>query len=210
MLGRPSRALAGCAVAAAIASLAPAVRAQPEAQPAPQPPEAAAPPPATPAPAAAPPWSEQPGQAPPQRTAPGEPRVKPPARIAIVPDYPNFGATTPAIAKVRANPAMMHWGMAMTVGGLLVTIAGAVITASSIDVVDIYCDGPAVCAHRDDTVKKGIGSTMLVGGAALGAIGFPMWLFGGRMVPVKNTGWSASLRPDLKLGPGSGKISFAF
>ena len=101
---------------------------------------------------------------------------------------------------------MMYWGIVMTTGGLLVTIAGSVITASSIDAVDIYCDGPAVCLHRDDTVRKGVGSTMLVGGALVGAVGFPLWLYGGRMVPAK----SGALTPEVRVGAGSARVSFAF
>jgi hypothetical protein len=126
--------------------------------------------------------------------------------VLLLPDYPNFGPSQAVVPKVRANPSMMHWGIAMTTGGLLVTIAGSIITASSIDAVDIYCDGPAVCLRRDDTVRKAVGSTMLVGGALVGAIGFPLWLFGGRMVPTK----SGALTPEVKVGAGSARVSFAF
>jgi hypothetical protein len=133
------------------------------------------------------------------------------ANRSLAPDYPAFGSPRPAIPKVRASSTMMTAGILMTTGGILLVIAGSVITASAIDVVDIYCDGPAVCLHRDDTVKKGVGSVMLGGGAVIGAVGFPMWLIGGRMVPVKNspqkTGFFA---PDVRVGVGNAKVTFSF
>ncbi len=141
----------------------------------------------------------------PTSTQTSTPTAKP---NVVLLQYPNFGVADPGVPKARANATMMYWGIGMTTGGLLLTIAGAVITASSIDAVDIYCDGPAVCLHRDDTVKKGIGSTMLVGGAVIGAIGFPLWLFGGRMVPVKPK--MGSIAPDVRVGPASARVSFAF
>jgi hypothetical protein len=201
MLRRPSSALAGCAVAVAIATFALTGAAQPEAQP--------PPPPLPPSGEAGtpPPWTGQP-------PVPSPPTLPPAAATqtakpaVVLPDYPNFGTADPGVPKARANPTMMYFGIAMTTGGLLLTIAGSIITASSIDAVDIYCDGPAVCLHRDDTVKKGIGTTMLVGGAAIGAIGFPLWLFGGRMVPVKRK--ASWMTPDVRVGAGSARVSFAF
>jgi hypothetical protein len=210
MLRRFQRAL-GTAVALAVVTGTLTATAQPEPQP-------TAPPPTSPAteppgPPAAPPWVGPSGAAVPPSLPPALPvaPAKPaPAPAVVLPEYPNFGTADPGVPKARANATMMYWGIGMTTGGLLVTIAGSIITASSIDVVDIYCDGPAVCLHRDDTVKKGIGSTMLVGGAIVGAIGFPLWLFGGRMVRVKPGARAASLTPDVRVGPASASASFAF
>jgi hypothetical protein len=211
MLRRPSSALAGCALAVAIATFALTGAAQPEAQPTPPPlppsGDAGTPPPLPPSGlTSTPPWTGQPPI--PSPTVPLAPATRTTKPNVVLPDYPNFGTADPGVPKARANPTMMYFGIAMTTGGLLLTIAGSIITASSIDAVDIYCDGPAVCLHRDDTVKKGIGTTMLVGGAAIGAIGFPLWLFGGRMVPVKPK--VGSVTPDVRVGAGSARVSFAF
>lgn len=204
----------------------------PEAQPAPPPvgaqPAQPAPPPggATPS-APLGPAQPPPGAAPPA-VQPWYPQP-PPDGTQPWPYYPQYGygygyenpyLAPPPPPKEPYNRTFMAVGITMTVAGVLGLIVGAVVVASSKERIDVYCDGPTLCARIDDQARKGVGiGTMVVGGVSA-TVGIPLWIIGGRRVPVRKKDSNpngtappaagASLLPELRVGPTSASLTFQF
>ena len=173
--------------------------------------------PAAPVPGAAPPgvqpWYPQPPEG-----------VQP---WAYYPQY-GYGYDNPYLApppppREPYNRTYMIAGITMTVAGVLGLIVGAVVVASAKERIDVYCDGPFLCARIDDNVRKGVGiGTMIVGGVAA-TVGIPLWIVGGRRVPVRKKDGApngttpsappaagARLLPELRVGPTSASLAFQF
>jgi hypothetical protein len=196
------------AAAAAMQLIATNALAQPAPGPlptaAPPPSSSVAAPPAPPAPVAPPPGAAvaPPLQPPPTASAPPQPPQYPPGYG--YPGYPppytypgygypypygyyaqqDYGPPPPPTR--HASSEMMAAGITMTAGGLVALFAGSIFLAASKDKIDIYCDGPLLCGHKDQPTMKGAGITMMIGGGVVAVVGIPLWIVGARRVPLKD------------------------
>jgi hypothetical protein len=100
------------------------------------------------------------------------------------------------------------------------------VVASAKERIDVYCDGPFLCARIDDNVRKGIGIGTMVAGGVAATVGIPLWIIGGRRVPVRKKEGApngtapsepppppaagARLLPELRVGPTSASLAFQF
>lgn len=84
---------------------------------------------------------------------------------------------------------MMVGGVLLTTGGILGVLIGAAVTSTAADQIAIYCNqgfGVQVCETRADEVQQGVGIGVLVAGFAAIGVGIPLWIIGGKRVPVKD------------------------
>jgi hypothetical protein len=225
----PARRLALGALCALAVALSPGIApaqspsppaASPGAPPAPPgAPPAQAPPGAPPAgvpPSAWPPPSAHPGYVPiPANELP--PGYAPP--LGYMPIYdPSAADPTslppPPPRKLYSVP-MIVGGILMIAGGLGSAAAGAYLISSSKDRIEIYCDGPFLCATVDDVNRRGAGIALMVVGAVVGAAGIPLWALGARTVAVKSDDQKPPARPawqapEVRVGAGSASLTLRF
>lgn len=179
-----------------------------------------APPPGWPGPAApgqpgAQPPGAPPGYGPAQPGAPppGQPWYPPPDQYNPWMYYPQYnygGYDSPYLApppppKEPYNRNFQTAGILMTLGGVAGLITGAVVTATAKDRIDVYCDGPVLCAHLDDPTLKGVGIGLMIGSGIVATVGIPLWIIGGRKVPVrrKEVETKQQLAPGGSPAPGA-------
>jgi hypothetical protein len=212
---RPSRSLAAIALLLASASplgVASAQTAPPSAAPrsaAPQP-GAAQPQPGAQPPGAMQPGAMQPGAPPTAYTPPGG------AQAWMFTQAPYYGYGTPYVPPPREpfSRGAMTAGAAMTIGGLSALVAGSIVTTVAHGRVDVYCDGPALCAQVDDPKLAQPGLALMIVGGVAAAVGIPLWFYGGRLVPVRKSDAApppgAQAAPVLRVGVGGASLSLRF
>jgi hypothetical protein len=114
---------------------------------------------------------------------------------------------------------MMVGGILLTAGGAVSLIAGAALYGSSKDTADVYCDdgtGPYLCTTKDDVGRATAGVIMMIGGGLGLAVGIPLWVIGGKMVPIKDQPKDETPappktgRPEVLVGPGSAAMRWRF
>lgn len=83
---------------------------------------------------------------------------------------------------------MMVGGVLLTTGGILGVLIGSAVATTASDQIPIYCDqgfGPTICETRADETQLAVGIATLVTGFVAIGVGIPLWVIGGKRVPVK-------------------------
>lgn len=86
---------------------------------------------------------------------------------------------------------MMVGGVLLTTGGILGVLIGSAVATTASDQIPIYCDqgfGPTICETRADETQLAVGVATLVTGFVAIGVGIPLWVIGGKRVPVKEDG----------------------
>ncbi len=92
----------------------------------------------------------------------------------------------PPPPKQAANRKLMIAGIVAATGGVATLITGSILMSVAKERIDVYRDGPAYCCSIADAPLRNAGITMLVIGGITATIGVPMWMIGGRRVPVRS------------------------
>lgn len=92
----------------------------------------------------------------------------------------------PPPPKEAANRKLMIAGIVAATGGVATLITGSILMSVAKERIDVYRDGPAYCCSIDDAPLRNAGITMLVIGGITATIGVPLWMIGGRRVPVRS------------------------
>lgn len=100
--------------------------------------------------------------------------------------------------KEAANRGLMIAGILAAGAGVATLITGSVLMSVATERIDVYRDGPAYCCSIDDAPLRNAGITMLVVGGITAALGVPLWMIGGRRVPVRK---STTENPDAAPQP---------
>jgi hypothetical protein len=173
-------------------------------------------------------WSPPPaqwGQPPPQwgpQPAPGYwPQyapAAPPAAVIYRQEQPF--SLPPPVPKEPVNRTLMTVGIVAAVGGVATLITGSILMSVAKERVDVYRDGPAYCCSIDDAPLRNAGIATLVTGGIVAAIGIPLWMIGGRRVPVHKATTEApgaappkapaSTAPLLRVGATGASLSWQF
>lgn len=130
-------------------------------------------------------------------------------------------ALPPAPPKEPANRKLMTAGIVASIGGVATLITGAVLMSVAKDRIDVYRDGPAYCCSIDDAPLRNAGIGLLVTGGIVATIGVPLWMIGGRRVPIHKPSMektedspapkTPALRlPLLRVGAGAASLSWQF
>jgi hypothetical protein len=93
----------------------------------------------------------------------------------------------PPAPKEAANRKLMIAGIVAATGGVATLITGSILMSVATERIDVYRDGPAYCCSIDDAPLRNAGITMLVIGGITATIGVPLWMIGGRRVPVRRS-----------------------
>lgn len=189
---------------------------------APSPPAAPPPaiaPPDVPAPQPAP-WSPQPqGWGPqPQGWGPQPAPVYWPQYVPMTPPSAGFYpqqepfSLPPSTPKEPAHRTLMKLGIAASIGGVATLITGSILMSIAKKRIDVYRDGPTYCCAIDDAPLRNAGIALLVSGGIIATIGIPLWMIGGRRVPVRKTTQEApaSAMPLLRVGATGASLSWQF
>lgn len=114
---------------------------------------------------------------------------------------------------------MMVGGILLTTGGILGVLIGSAVTSTAADQIPIYCDqgfGPTICETRADETQLGLGIATLVTGVVAIGVGIPLWIVGGKKVPLveKPAENAAPEAPktslELVVGPSSAALRATF
>jgi hypothetical protein len=85
---------------------------------------------------------------------------------------------------------MMVGGVLLTTGGILGVLIGSAVATTAADQIPIYCNQPGfgvtVCETRADETQLAAGIATLVTGFVAIGVGIPLWIIGGKRVPVKD------------------------
>lgn len=160
----------------------------------------------------APVWSPPPGQT----YWPSYAPAYPPSPSFYGPEVPF--SLPPSTPKEPANRPMQVAGIVATVGGVVTLITGSILMSIAKDRIDVYRDGPAYCCAIDDAPLRNAGITMLVIGGITATVGVPLWMIGGRRVPIRKsttpdatTPKAPALRaPLLRVGASGAAVSWQF
>ncbi len=169
-----------------------------------------------------PPWAPQP-QPWPQQPAPGYwPQYVPatPPSASFYPPQEPFSLPPPT-PKEPAHRAVMTAGILASIGGVATLITGSILMSVAKERIDVYRDGPTYCCAIDDAPLRNAGITLLVIGGITATIGIPLWMIGGRRVPVRKTTQPdapstvlprapASVAPQLRIGVSGASLSWQF
>ncbi len=94
---------------------------------------------------------------------------------------------------------MMVGGVLLTSGGILAVLIGSSVASTADGQIPIYCDqgfGPTICETRDDESQFIGGVVTLVAGFAAIGVGIPLWVKGGKRVPVKEGSGEQQATPE--------------
>ena len=160
----------------------------------------------------APAWSPPPGQTYWPTYAP----AYPPSPSFYGPEAPF--SLPPATPKEPATSRMQTAGIVAAITGVATLITGSILMSIAKDRIDVYRDGPAYCCSIDDAPLRNAGITMLVIGGITATVGVPLWMIGGRRVPIRKptapddtSPKTPALRaPLLRVGAGSAALSWQF
>lgn len=112
----------------------------------------------------------------------------------------------------------MGIGIAMTSVGIVGLLSGLASFASANNRIDVYCDGGFQCGTRDDEDLQVAGGVLMIVGGVMGAVGIPLWVIGGKRIPLKPnespegtpSEKPAAAQARLKIGPGSLGLHVSF
>lgn len=171
-------------------------------------------------------WSPPPQQwAAPQQQPWGAPQPAPgswPTYAPPAPLSPSFYrpeepfSLPPPVPKEPANSKLMAVGIVASIGGVATLITGSILMSVAKERIDVYRDGPTYCCAIDDAPMRNAGITMLVIGGITATVGIPLWMIGGRRVPVRKTTTAAppkapaSAAPLLRVGATGASLSWQF
>jgi hypothetical protein len=122
----------------------------------------------------------------------------------------------PTVPKEAANSRLMSVGIVAAIGGVATLITGSILMSVAKERIDVYRDGPQYCCSIDDAPMRNAGITMLVIGGITATVGIPLWMIGGRRVPVRKTTTTAppktpaSAAPLLRVGASGASLSWQF
>ena len=123
----------------------------------------------------------------------------------------------PPVPKEAANSKLMGVGIAAAIGGVATLITGSILMSVAKERIDVYRDGPTYCCAIDDAPMRNVGITMLVIGGITATVGIPLWMIGGRRVPIRKTTTTtapprtpASAAPLLRVGTSRASLSWQF
>ncbi|MEP7119646.1 MAG: hypothetical protein ABJE95_02005 [Byssovorax sp.] len=122
----------------------------------------------------------------------------------------------PPVPKEAANSKLMTVGIVAAIGGVATLITGSILMSVAKERIDVYRDGPSYCCSIDDAPMRNAGITLLVVGGITATIGVPLWMIGGRRVPVRKTTTTepprtpASAAPVLRIGASRASLSWQF
>lgn len=121
-------------------------------------------------------------------------------------------APPPPPPRRRNDTRMMIGGIFMVAGGIATVITGAYLISSSRERIDIYCDGPVLCAQKDDMTRKIGGGVVMALGALISAAGVPMWIIGSKLVLDERAAGAkkSASAPILRVGPASASLTLPF
>lgn len=161
----------------------------------------------------------------------GAPAWSPPPRQTYWPSYapeyppsPSFYgpqvpfSLPPPTPKEPANRQMQAAGIVAAIGGVVTLITGSILMSIAKDRIDVYRDGPAYCCSINDAPLRNAGITLLVIGGITATVGVPLWMIGGRRVPIRKsttpdatTPKAPALRaPLLRVGASGAALSWQF
>jgi hypothetical protein len=115
-------------------------------------------------------------------------------------DYPRVVTGPPGVKKRNVSTSAIVSGVLLTSAGVIGMVAGATAIALSKNAVQIFCDGPELCGHKDHDTRKTAGVLLMIGGVAASAAGIPLWAYGARQ--VRADGKPSHRDEDLKLRGG--------
>jgi hypothetical protein len=140
----------------------------------------------------APVWGPNPGQ-------PAWPAYSPayPASPTFYQQQEPFSLPPPA-PKEAANRKLMITGIVAASTGVATLIVGSIIMSIATKRIDVYRDGPAYCCSIDDAPLRNAGIAMLVAGGITATLGVPLWMIGGRRVPVRGATHKPDASPQVK------------
>lgn len=155
---------------------------------------------------------------------PGQPAW--PAYAPAYPASPSFYQQTepfslpPPVPKEAANRKMMITGIVAASTGVATLIAGSILMSIATERIDVYRDGPAYCCSIDDAPLRNAGIAMLVAGGITATVGVPLWMIGGRRVPIRGATEKPTAAPQataptlraplLRVGATGASVSWQF
>jgi hypothetical protein len=83
---------------------------------------------------------------------------------------------------------MMVGGILLTTAGIIGVLAGSAVASTAANQIPIYCDsqfGPTICETRADETQAAVGYGVMITGIVALGVGVPLWVIGGKRVPVK-------------------------
>jgi len=114
---------------------------------------------------------------------------------------------------------MMVGGVLLTTGGILGVLIGSAVASSASEQIEIYCDQGGfvgVCERRTDEGQQAAGIAVLVTGFVALGVGIPLWVIGGKRVPIKDDAAPTSTTDapktslELVVGPSSAALRATF
>jgi len=160
----------------------------------------------------APAWSPSPGQT----YWPSYAPAYPPSPSFYGPEVPF--SLPPPTPKEPANRQLQTLGIVGAVGGVVTLITGSILMSIAKDRIDVYRDGPAYCCAIDDAPLRNAGVALLVIGGITAAVGVPLWMIGGRRVPIRKSTTPDAITPKapalraplLRVGASGAALSWQF
>lgn len=108
------------------------------------------------------------------------------------PYYPQYyPQMTPPQRYERNSSSMMTGGIVLTTAGIIGVLVGSSLASTATNQIPVYCEpvgggGPQICEYRDDDTQLGVGVGIMVAGFVGLGVGIPLWVIGGKRVPVKD------------------------
>jgi len=133
---------------------------------------------------------------------------------------PYYGPQQPPPPRFeRKSTGMMVGGILLTSLGIVGVLAGSAVASTAANQIPIYCDqgfGPTICETRADESQQIAGYSVMVAGLVGLAVGIPLWIIGGKRVPVKSDesapAQAAPPQTSLRVlvGPSSAALHMSF